>query len=77
MASVIAVVIALLVLFVLLVIILLYAYKKQKLCFKGKKNLFHYKKKGVPASTLPSLCFAIFESGFSVLCVFGVTFWYH
>ena len=36
MASVIAVVIALLVLFVLLVIVLLYAYKKQKLCFKGE-----------------------------------------
>ena len=36
MASVIGVVIALLILFVLLVIILLYAYKKQKLCFKGK-----------------------------------------
>jgi len=38
MASVIGVVIALLVLFVILVIVLLYAFKKQKLCFKGKKN---------------------------------------
>ena len=36
MASVIGVVIALLVLFVILVIVLLYAYKKQKLCFKGE-----------------------------------------
>ena len=36
MASVIAVVIALLAVFVLLVIILLYAYKRQKMCFKGK-----------------------------------------
>jgi len=35
MASVIGVVIGLLVLFVILVIVLLYAYKKQKLCFKG------------------------------------------
>lgn len=38
MASVIGVVIALLVLFVILVIVLLYAYKKQKLCFKGKET---------------------------------------
>jgi hypothetical protein len=38
MASVIGVVIALLVLFVILVFVLLYAYKKQKLCFKG--NIF-------------------------------------
>ena len=36
MASVIAVVIALLALFVILVILLLYAYKRQKMCFKGK-----------------------------------------
>jgi len=36
MASVIGVVIALLIIFVLLSIILLVAYKKQKLCFKGK-----------------------------------------
>lgn len=43
MASVIGVVIALLVLFVLLVIVLLYAYKKQKLCFKGKDQLFNTK----------------------------------
>jgi hypothetical protein len=40
MASVIGVVIALLVLFVILVIVLLYAFKKQKLCFKGKKKSF-------------------------------------
>jgi len=39
MASVIGVVIALLILFVLLVIILLYAYKKQKLCFKDARKL--------------------------------------
>ncbi len=37
MASVIGVVIALLALFVLLVILLLYAYKRQKMCFKGKE----------------------------------------
>ena len=36
MASVIGVVIALLVLFVVLVIVLLWAYKKQRLCFKGE-----------------------------------------
>ncbi len=36
MASVIGVVIALLLLFVIMVIVLLYAYKKQKMCFKGK-----------------------------------------
>lgn len=39
MASVIGVVIALLVLFVILVIVLLYAYKKQKLCFKDDNKL--------------------------------------
>ena len=38
MASVIGVVIALLLLFVIMVIVLLYAYKKQKMCFKGKKR---------------------------------------
>ncbi len=38
MASVITVVIALLAIFVLLVIILLYAYKRQKMCFKGKRK---------------------------------------
>ncbi len=38
MASVITVVIALLAIFVLLVIILLYAYKRQKMCFKGKRE---------------------------------------
>ena len=37
MASVIGVVIALLLLFVIMVVVLLYAYKKQKMCFKGKK----------------------------------------
>ncbi len=36
MLSVISVVIALLAIFLLLVIILLYAYKRQKMCFKGK-----------------------------------------
>jgi len=36
MASVIGVVIALLALFVLLVVVLLYAYKQQKMCFKGE-----------------------------------------
>ena len=41
MASVIGVVIALLVLFVVLVIVLLYAYKKQKLCFKGNAPNFN------------------------------------
>ncbi len=38
MASVITVVIALLAIFVLLVIILLYAYKRPKMCFKGKRK---------------------------------------
>ena len=38
MASVIGVVIALLLLFVIMVVVLLYAYKKQKMCFKGKKE---------------------------------------
>ena len=42
MASVIGVVIALLTLFVLLVIVLLYAYKKQKMCFKGKDSILHF-----------------------------------
>ena len=46
MASVIGVVIALLILFVILVIVLLYAYKKQKLCFKGKlKPLYNIPKR--------------------------------
>ena len=40
MASVIGVVIALLVLFVVLVIVLLWAYKKQRLCFKGEFYFF-------------------------------------
>ena len=40
MASVIGVVIALLVLFVITVLVLLYAYKKQKICFRGEKNVF-------------------------------------
>ena len=38
MSSVIGVVIALLVVFVLMVIFLLYAYKRQKMCFKGKET---------------------------------------
>ena len=38
MASVIGVVIALLLLFVIMVVVLLYAYKKQKMCFKGKER---------------------------------------
>ena len=38
MASVIGVVIALLLLFVIMVVVLLYAYKKQKMCFKGKRR---------------------------------------
>ena len=36
MASVIGVVIALLLLFVVMVVVLLYAYKRQKMCFKGE-----------------------------------------
>ncbi len=36
MASVIGVVIALLAIFVIMVVVLLYAYKRQKMCFKGK-----------------------------------------
>ena len=38
MTSVIAVVIALLVIFLVLVVSLLIAYKKQKLCFQGKRG---------------------------------------
>ncbi len=38
MASVIGVVIALLVVFLMLVVTLLYAYKKNRLCFKGQSN---------------------------------------
>ena len=38
MASVIGVVIALLLLFVVMVVVLLYAYKKQKMCFKGERR---------------------------------------
>ena len=37
MASVIGVVIALLLLFVVMVVVLLYAYKRQKMCFKGEQ----------------------------------------